>query len=266
MRLIRITSVWNSISCYLIILSIGSIGMGYLTNIWSFNYLGFVLLVLGVLILLIIEKYVMPPFYRASAQRLRAGNVNEALELINRSIEACPNFYPSYALRSYLYLCKKQLAEAKEDAELVIRLEPDNWYGYRTFGQWFLFQGRYAEAIEPFSEALRLAPKESVNHCTLGATYYRLKDFEKAVECLQRAVSIKSSKSCALSSHYYLGCSFAELGQEEKAIDVFDEMRKKYSKGLKAWENDYGPLPDDYPAIEAGKKDIEEVKEMLRAS
>ena len=49
-----------------------------------------------------------------------------------------------------------------------------------------------AEAVDPFAEALRLDPKNGLHYCSLGVVYYRLQEYEKAVEYLQKAVLMKS--------------------------------------------------------------------------
>jgi tetratricopeptide (TPR) repeat protein len=244
-------------------LGIAGIIFGLLAEFWLLVYLGLGVCVLIAVITFALEKLFVPPFYRAANKQLREGDVDSALELINKSIEARPQSYESYATRAYLYICKNQFAQAKQDAQYIIQLKPDYSLGYRVLGQWFYFQSHYAEAIDPFSEALRLDPKDGVHYCTLGLTYYRLKEYKKAVEHLQRAISMKSSIDCSFSTYYYLGRSFEQLGQEEKTDELFAKMRK-YVSNLKTWENQYKDLPDDYPAVKLAKEEIEEVKEILR--
>lgn len=205
--------------------------------------------------LYIIFWMTLPPHYAKAYKAYKAGNLSKALEYSDKSVQARPESQAALVLRMQLYVMSNQLDKAKRDVEYYFSLDPDSWYGYWYTGQCYYYEARYEEAIEAYLQAVQRNPKSSLPYCSAGVTYYRLGKYENAIQYLRRATTMKGEIMCKFSSHYYLGRSLEELGEEEQADKAFAKMTK-YSDGLiKVIENSEA-LPNEYEAVKLLKSEV----------
>ena len=121
-----------------------------------------------------------------------AGNLEAAVTLLLRAIEAGPEFAAAYNTLAWLYADKlgTNLAEAEKLARRALELDPDATHINDTLG-WILYkQGRYAEALTVFKEALTHAPNnaEYLYHGSLAAV--KNGQTSQALEYLTRAIAL----------------------------------------------------------------------------
>lgn len=219
---------------------------------------------LGITVGIVLAQWLLrlPPYYRAADKRFRVGDLNNALNLINKSIQARPNSAEAYYLRSLIHLALRRPIKAEQDARKAIQIKPHSPTGFRAMGQIFYLRGFYSQAKEAFAEALTLNPGNPLLLCDLGQTCFRLGQQEEAIENLKLAAFNRLTDACNLSIHYYLGRSFEDLGQEDQADEAFETM-KRFRRGLEKLEEQYNYWPDDLPEMQLAQGDLEDMKELL---
>ena len=178
------------------------------------------------LLLLVQRAFNIPLSYRAAAQAYDRGDMNHALELINKSIQARPDFAESYQLRAMIRLVNQQVGAAEKDAQKAIELSPKVDQFYNTLGQIYLVNGRFAEMRDTYQQALEVNPDRAMNHFHLGLSHYRLSDFQKAAEALSSATrKTIPDMTYDLLAHYYLWRSLLEIEQTELAKTTHKTMQ-----------------------------------------
>jgi tetratricopeptide (TPR) repeat protein len=202
----------------------------------------------------------LPSHLRPVLKEFQAGNVAQALLLVNQSIQAYPETWQAYQLRSVIHYSRLQVAEAERDARTALKLKPDSFYNHNALGQALLIQGRYIEAKEAFSEALRLAPKQAMNH-NLGIACYRSGEYATAVEALAKATQTELPASQKLWVYYLLGRSFEALGQQDRAEQTYQAMQR-YRDGFEKLVDSVRDKPD-YPDIALVRADIADIERRL---
>jgi tetratricopeptide (TPR) repeat protein len=223
----------------------------------------FMLLGLGVTLAVIAWLFAStPPHFRAAFKQFQAGDLDSALQLVNQTIQARPNAWEAYQLRSLICLCRTQVTDAEQDARVALRLKPNAHLNHSTLGQVYLIQGRYAEAKESFAAAWRLAPDYAMTHYNLGLAYYRLGEYADAVETL--IVATKAGLPFVqynFLAHYLLGRSLEALGQSSRAEAAYKSMTR-FRGGLEKLIDEVCDKPD-YPGIVAARADIADIERRL---
>jgi tetratricopeptide (TPR) repeat protein len=193
------------------------------------------------------------------------GATLEAEGHYEKAIELAPSNYFAHMGLGRLYVDQERYAEAKdcfekaisqrpEDATLqlqlsltcdkmddvecseraarrAIELEPDSAEGYNTLGYLFAERGiNLEEAVELIRKAMEIQPNDPNITDSLGWAYYKMGDFEKAVEALETAVSLIDDTSRVGSSVIleHLGDAYLKAGQIQKAR----EMWHKAAEGI----------------------------------
>jgi len=137
---------------------------------------------------------------KAGDALLAKGKVEEAITSYRRSIAANPNrFYAHYRLGRALQKAGDLdgLIEAFRNAS---RIEPRLAEPYHAIGVAYGGQGKFEKAINSLKSAAALAPDAIIRN-DLGYSYYRAKQYLKAIVALQRAVEVDDSLAIG---HYNL--------------------------------------------------------------
>ena len=180
------------------------------------------------LALLVLQRIIDTPIsFRFASRQFQNGNVEAALDLVNRSINARPDFWQSYQLRAMIYLTRLDFLRAEKDAQAAIERNPKAHPAYNTLGQTYLAEERFAEAAEIYGRALDLAPNYALYHYHLGLAQYRLAQYAAAADSLASATQgTLPIVEYDLQCYYYLGRSLQALGEQELADLAFSEMAK----------------------------------------
>ena len=184
------------------------------------------------LLLVVQRAFSVPTSYRVAARRFQVGDFEQALNLVNKSINARPDFAESYQLRAMIRFAYKQFAKAEEDIRQAIALQPKAHHHYNTLGQIFLAESRYEEAIPVYEQATELDDRVAMHHYHLGLAHYRLGHFRQAAESLSTA----TRKTLPLSehnllAHYLLSRSLRKIKQKKLAATAV-EMMHNYADGI----------------------------------
>ena len=110
------------------------------------------------------------------------------------------------------------------DYRRFLELRPDDPSGYNNLAwllaNWPADSRRPDEALPLALKAIELAPKSGIYLNTLGVVYYRLGQFEQAVNALEEASKHQQDGSTAWD-FFFLAMSFHELNEPEKARDSY---------------------------------------------
>lgn len=227
--------------------------------------LGYTFMGVGVTaVLLILQRLLNTPIsYRAAYRQWVQGHQEEALDLINRSIAARPDFWQSYQLRALIHLMNMNFHHAERDARTALERKPNAHPVYNTLGQIYLAQNRFAQAEEAYTAALDLAPDYALYNFHLGLSRYRLDKYRPAAEALAAA----SQGTLPLAEHdvqvyYFLARSLEQIGETAKAQEAW-ELMARFQEGLAALRRNLENQPD-YPHGALLRADVAEMRQRMK--
>ena len=82
-------------------------------------------------------------------------------------------------------------------------------------------KGNLNDAITAAQFATQLNPNNALLFFQLGLLQYTKGDYAPAQTAFEQAIALQSNYA---NAQYFLGLSYARLGQNEKAIDQFDKL------------------------------------------
>ena len=217
---------------------------------------------LTVFLLTLLRFYQTPLSFRMANNRFRRGDLEGALELVDKSIDARPAFWESYQLRAMIHLANMQLAYAERDAKMAIALNPRAHPVYNTLGHIYLAQERFADAEEAYGRALDLAPGYALYLYHLGLSEYRQGKYRDAAESF--AASTQGTLPTAeydLQARYYLARSLEKIDAPEQAALAETQMIN-FAYGLEPLQERIGRQPD-YPHLERTRADLDDIADRL---
>jgi tetratricopeptide (TPR) repeat protein len=177
-------------------------------------------------LLLVVQRLLDTPVsYRVALRHFGQGRMDEALTMINKAIQARPDFWESWQLRALIHLMNLDFERAERDARAAIDMKPNAHPVYNTLGQLYLAREQFAEAAAVYNQALDLDPDNGIYHYLLGLSLYRQEQFEEAVTALHTAVKRNLPlPEYDLLAHYYLAQSLEQSDRPKAAQEVYAEM------------------------------------------
>jgi tetratricopeptide (TPR) repeat protein len=112
----------------------------------------------------------------------------------------------------------------------VLQLEPDNLIVINNLA-WIMCeeQGKFQEALELAQRGLQISPNYIDLIDTRGVAYYRLGEFNRAVEDFTTCIKLYPAGTLtAISSRFHLARAFAKLGQKDKAVERLKQALDLY--------------------------------------
>ncbi|MGD8501502.1 MAG: tetratricopeptide repeat protein, partial [Phycisphaerales bacterium] len=112
---------------------------------------------------------------------------------------------------------------SEESAELyqrLLELKPDNLIAINNLA-WIMceVQGKHQQSLELAQRGLQIAPNYVDLIDTRGVVYYRLGEFDKAIQDFRTCIKLyPSTAPAAIATRFHAARAFAELGQEDNAI------------------------------------------------
>lgn len=218
------------------------------------------------LLLLAAQRALTVPFsYRMARRAFYRGQLEMALDLVDKAIAARPGFWESYQLRSLIYLSAMQFGQAERDALKALELRPDAHPVHNTLGQLYLAGSQYERAAEAYSKAIDLSPKHALYHYHQGLALYRMGQARDAAEALAASTRLGlPDVTYELQAYYYLGRALERNGEIEKAEEIFADM-VKFKDGLEILRADLRQQPD-FPELAALRADLSDLEKRLAAA
>jgi tetratricopeptide (TPR) repeat protein len=129
--------------------------------------------------------------FRRAYQRQMKGEFDEAIKLYTESIELYPTA-EAFTFRGWTYSFMGMLDEAIEDCHRAIAVDPDFGNPYNDIGAYLIEREQFDDAIEWLERATRAKryKNPAFPHLNLGRVYEKKREWQKAMESYQRALTI----------------------------------------------------------------------------
>ncbi len=162
---------------------------------------------------------------------------------IDRLGEPRDEHWTLYYSRGISFERTKRWPEAEADFLFALELQPEQPFVLNYLGYSWVDQGlNLDQAKDMLHRAVDARPDDGFIVDSLGWVYYRLKEYEKAVESLEQAVVLQPGDP-VINDH--LGDAYWQVGREREAIfqwqraltlepedDVMAKIKEKLSSGL----------------------------------
>jgi len=145
-----------------------------------------------------------------------------ALENINLSIDANPNFATTFHNKAWLLMDLERYEEALNTIERAIALEQPNTNYYVLKGQILLNLEEYSAAETAYTQAIALSPRADLYNIR-GLIYFELQEWEKAETDYSQAVEVNPEYFFAYVNRGYL---YDQQGKPENAIADYSQAIK----------------------------------------
>jgi len=135
-----------------------------------------------------------------------------------------------------------QITDRSEEAAVyyqrLLELQPDNVIAINNLA-WILCeeQGKFQQALQLTEKGLKISPNYVDLIDTRGVTYYRLGEFNRAVQDFTKCIELyPSTAPAAVATRFHLARAFARLGEKDKAVEQLNRALDLESKigGLSA--------------------------------
>jgi adenylate cyclase len=161
-----------------------------------------------------------------SQLRLWHGRDEDALTAAERALSINPDLAEAHCVKAHQLEEKGLQAEANEEIEIALRLDPESWEVNREAARLMFRQGRIREAIPYFEKASAVMDTDWHNPSMLITCYSALGDTselrrvgEMTTERAEKAIAKDPSNASALASGV---AGLAVLGQHDRARDWID--------------------------------------------
>lgn len=161
-------------------------------------------------------------------------------EILRALLENAPDNTEVMTALAMLLYNTGRTAESAQLYQGVLELDPDNLLAINNLA-WILCEekGYHQQALELAQRGLEEAPEYIDLIDTRGVVYYRLGEFDKAVQDFKRCVSLYPPLTpAATASYFHLGRALAKLGQKSESIENLNKTLELNDKigGLSATE------------------------------
>jgi len=173
--------------------------------------------------------------YQAAIRHLRHNEFDQAIEVMDRLIEAEPADPEHYRFRAELYRLSNRVSQAQHDYEMMIGLIPDSSGGYMGLAEVFAQTGEFEKAHPYAVSALERDVQNWMSAYNLGMIEDRLSHAASAIEHLETALTIGLTQSrYRLLTRLWLARNHYRLGQHEAAQQQLELLRNERA-GLEDW-------------------------------
>ncbi|HSM55193.1 MAG TPA: tetratricopeptide repeat protein [Candidatus Sulfomarinibacteraceae bacterium] len=145
---------------------------------------------------------------RAYKHQMR-GEFADAIILYKRSLETFPTA-EAHTFLGWTYSMMERYEEAIEACKKAIEVDPTFGNPYNDIGAYLIEQEKWEEAI-PWLEKATEAPRYDAPqfpHMNLGRIYEHLGDYDRALNCYERAIEIDPFYRTAIWAKYGLLARF----------------------------------------------------------
>lgn len=152
----------------------------------------------------------------------------EALEEVNLQLEKDPSDY-YYIDRGIIYNELNDEEKAEENYRLALKENEGNCYAWANLGFLYREQGRLAISLECFEKAIEYEHPNPINYYEAARLCRRLGERKKAQEFLTK---LQSKGEHRYSADLLLGDLYAQMGQPQKSVQIFERMLQMYPDDL----------------------------------
>jgi tetratricopeptide (TPR) repeat protein len=153
---------------------------------------------------------------------------DEALDCINKALELHPSWTEALKLKAGILINKGLNQEALECVEKAIKINPEDWSGWDIKGRALFNLGKYQEAIECFDKVLKFNPKNYEVLYLKGVSLTKLGKDEEAMVCYESALGyvdkILASEQQNVRALILKSLALSKLSHYKEAIECCDKI------------------------------------------
>jgi Flp pilus assembly protein TadD/transglutaminase-like putative cysteine protease len=156
----------------------------------------------------------------AGIAALNAGNVREAIPLLQHAVEIDPKSKQGWNDLGLAYLRLGQFEEAADAFQKQISANPYDEHVYNYLGLTLQQQQKFPEAADAFRKQIAMNPLDPVAHAALGALFLEQHKYSEAVPELDKATVLAPENA---ELEVSLGQALLNTGEKAKALEAFDK-------------------------------------------
>ncbi len=141
--------------------------------------------------------------------------------LWSKTVQRSPSSLVARGGLGMAYLNRGMLAEAAEQFEIAIQLNPRDHKGYYNLGLVYYKKGDLTKALDYFKRSVTLNPKSVKAHYNLATIYLRQRLWDLAIEHYVKVIELDPETSMA---HYNLGMAYAMQGNLNSAVSEWQKV------------------------------------------
>jgi tetratricopeptide (TPR) repeat protein/transglutaminase-like putative cysteine protease len=156
----------------------------------------------------------------AGIAALNAGNVREAIPLLQHAVEIDPKSKQGWNDLGLAYLRLGEFGEAADAFQKQISANPYDEHVYNYLGLTLQQQQKFPEAADAFRKQIAMNPLDPVAHAALGALFLEQHKYSEAVPELDKATVLAPENA---ELEVSLGQALLNTSEKEKALEAFDK-------------------------------------------
>jgi tetratricopeptide (TPR) repeat protein len=168
--------------------------------------------------------------YLAGIEDSRARETAE--KVLRMTLQSNPDSQEAMVNLAILLYTSGQTAESAQLYQRALQIDPNNLVAINNFA-WILSeeQNQFQQALVLVERGLKIAPQYVDLIDTRGMVYYRLGQFEKAIQDFNRCVELyRNSAPAKASSLFHLARALTKLGQTAKALEQLKQALDLHSQ------------------------------------
>ncbi|PGH00353.1 hypothetical protein GX51_05851 [Blastomyces parvus] len=189
-----------------------------------------------------------------------AGDVQAALQDLNKSVELDPSLVQSYIKRASLHLELGNREAAADDFDLAVAQNKDDPDIYYHRAQLHFILGELPEAAKDYQKSIDVDRDFIYSHIQLGVTQYKMGSVASAMATFRR--SVKNFENVSDVYNYY-GELLLDQQKHAEAIEKFDKAVELEKKN-KPWGINVLPLINKALALFQWKHDFSEAESLCQ--
>jgi tetratricopeptide (TPR) repeat protein len=144
-------------------------------------------------------------YYKLSQADMELHDWQGAYESLKKTIEIDPNHLNARLDRGRLYIATVHTEQAKQEAEDVLRKDPNNVGGYELLAAALIAQRKWDDALRAYSKLAELSPDKATPYLSMASINITLQRFKEAEEQLKKAIALdpKSEKGYVELANLY---------------------------------------------------------------
>lgn len=168
-----------------------------------------------------------------------------ALGFYSKTVQFDKKNVKAHAAMGLLLFRAKQIAEAKREIDMAIKLSPETYATYYYQGKILKENKDYPGAIKAFEKAQRDQEYRQKALIEAGSCFMLGNSIDNAMNCYERAISAsKETTNETLFARYFLAACYEKTHKIEKAIEQWEKIyaKNKNFRDVTAKLNEYSEL------------------------
>jgi len=181
---------------------------------------------------LAMEPNSWPLHYKAGLVLLKMGSAGESLAHFDAIVRIDPMNAHGYEGRGRALLAMHEHEQAEVALRRAVELDSGLWKAHEALGVLYDQLGTFDESVAEYRAALAIRPNDPSVLNNLGVALYLKKDYGKAIDTFQRALSF-TAEADRPRTYNNLARAYAKTGSYSRAFDSF----RRASNSFTAYNN-----------------------------